>query len=39
MARPITAKRKNCQMVVTPPKAYRQPPNTTVPMGMSHRGP
>ena len=39
MARPITAKRKNCQRVVTPPNAYRQPPKTTVPMGMSHRGP
>ena len=39
MARPITAKMKNCQMVLTPPKAYRHTPNMTVPAGISHRGP
>lgn len=39
MARPITAKRKNCQMVLIPPKAYRQLPKMSVPTGMSHRGP
>ena len=38
-ARPITAARKNCQAVCTPPMATRDTPSTITPMGISQRGP
>ena len=39
MVRPMTAARKNCQAVLTPPMASIDTPSTITPVGISQRGP